>query len=328
MDIYVTLDYELFLNDISGDPRNCLIIPGNKFLDICDRQGIKATFFVDAAYLYRLNELKDTFPQLSQDFQDVSTQIADIVRRNHSIGLHIHSQWYYSNFDGRKWSIDFKHYKLSDMPQKEADEKFQSSFDLLKSISGATIKSFRGGGFSIQDYKSFPEIMLRNGITIDSTATYKGKLISDLQSFDYSSLKSSDHYRFETDILKSVSDGRMIEFPITSAKEPYLTYCYKRYKYHCSEGNSNYGNGGDLPLKTRIGFIKNIFKKFGFTIYVGASIDYQSFFHLTYVAEKIKKQGKRDLIILGHPKNFSPASLDYFERFVVKMKEEHKFKTM
>ncbi len=207
MNVYVTLDYELFLNDISGDPENCLVTPGNKFLDICDRQGIKATFFVDAAYLYRLNELKDTFPELAKDFQTVSAHIADIAKRNHSIGLHIHSQWYYSTFDGKKWTIDFKHYKLSDMPQEEADKKFQDSLDLLKSISGAPIKSFRGGGFSIQDYKSFPEIMLRNGITNDSTAIYKGKLITNLHSYDYTSLKSSDHYQFDNDILKPVYGG-------------------------------------------------------------------------------------------------------------------------
>ena len=107
MDIYLTLDYELFLNDISGDVDHCLITPGNALLDLCDSQGIKATFFVDAAFLYRLEELKNEHPVLLQDLRKVSNHIQDIVRRGHSIGLHIHSQWYYSEFDGIKWNIDF-----------------------------------------------------------------------------------------------------------------------------------------------------------------------------------------------------------------------------
>lgn len=328
MDIYLTLDYELFLNDISGDVDHCLITPGNALLDLCDRQGIKATFFVDAAFLYRLEELKNEHPVLLQDLRKVSNHIQDIVKRGHSIGLHIHSQWYYSEFDGIKWNIDFDHYKLSDMPQDLADEKFQASTDLLKKISGADITSFRGGGFSIQDYKSFPAIMLRNGITKDTTANYKAKLITKLHSFDYTSLKSSDHYSFESDILVPVANGAMTEYPIASARELYIIYCYNRYKYSKAADNQNWGNGGDLPGKASAGFIKNIFRKLAWTVGVGASIDYQSYFHLRHVYTDLCRKGRKDMVILGHPKNLSPASLKYFEQFVIDVKKDDNFKTL
>jgi len=328
MDIYLTLDYELFLNDISGDVEHCLITPGNALLDLCERQGIKATFFVDAAYLYRLNELQQQFPALATDLKTVSNQVMDIVRRGHAIGLHIHSQWYYSIFDGEKWTIDFKHYKLSDMPQEEADQKFQASFDLLKEISGATITSFRGGGFSIQDYKSFPEIMLRNGITNDTTALFKGKQLSKLHNYDYTSLRSSDHYSFSSDILVPDSNGKMVEYPIATAGELYIEYCYNRYRYSKVGNNWNWGNGGDLPSKTRSGFIANIFKKLAWKVGVGSCIDYQSFFHLRLVYKSLLNQKRKDMVIIGHPKNLSPASLEYFEQFVSDVKGSNNFRTL
>lgn len=328
MNIYLTLDYELFLNDISGDVEHCLLTPGNALLDLCDRQGIKATFFVDAAYLYRLNELQQSYPSLAQDLSDVSNHVREIVRRGHAIGLHIHSQWYYSFFDGEKWTIDFEHYKLSDMPQDEADEKFQASLVLLKDISGANITSFRGGGFSIQDYKSFPEIMLRNGIMHDTTALFKEKQLSKLHYYDYTSLKSSDHYHFSSDILVPDNNGKMVEFPISTANELYIEYCYNRYKYSKVGNNKNWGNGGNLPNNAKSKFIIRALKKFSWSFKVCASIDYQSYFHLFRVYDDLKKSGRKDMIILGHPKNLSPASLEYFEKFVETTINENTFKTM
>ena len=112
MNIYITLDYELFVNDNTGDVEHCLLIPSNEFMDVCDKYGAKVTFFIDAAYLYRLNELMDQHQPLKRDFELVSQQIRDIVRRGHKVALHIHSQWYYAQFDGNRWKMDFEHYKI------------------------------------------------------------------------------------------------------------------------------------------------------------------------------------------------------------------------
>ena len=61
MNIYITLDYELFLNDITGDVDHCLITPTQELLKILDKHNVKATFYVDMAYIYRLNELRDKY---------------------------------------------------------------------------------------------------------------------------------------------------------------------------------------------------------------------------------------------------------------------------
>ena len=44
MDIYLTLDYELFFGEQSGTPEHCIIKPTQDLLSILDPLDIKATF--------------------------------------------------------------------------------------------------------------------------------------------------------------------------------------------------------------------------------------------------------------------------------------------
>lgn len=328
MDIYLTLDYELFLNDITGDVDHCLITPGDELLKVLNKHDVKATFFVDMAYAYRLKELQDTYDGLKEDYIKFSNHVKKIANAGHTIGLHLHPQWFYSTFDGNTWTVDMEHYKLADMPLDEANERFDICYKMLTDIVGTKVTSFRAGGFSIQTFKGFPDALLRNGITNDSSATFRGRVLSKLHYFDYSSLKDSDHFRFEDDILKPNENGCMTEWVISSGKRSYISYCIQRTKYHALSDNYNWGNGGDLPSKSRIDFIKNAFRKLKWNVVVGATIDYQSFFHLELVYKSYKNAKNKDFVILGHPKNLSPASLRYLDEFISKVKNESKFKTI
>ena len=59
MKILITLDYELFLNDIVGTIDNCLIKPMECFNNVCANHGVKAVIFVDMAYVFRLKQLSE-----------------------------------------------------------------------------------------------------------------------------------------------------------------------------------------------------------------------------------------------------------------------------
>lgn len=328
MDIYLTLDYELFLNDITGDVNNCLIIPTMELLKVLDKHRVQATFFVDMAYVYRLNELQNLYPSLRDDLNKIVAQIKGLATCGQKIGLHIHPQWFYSEYNGKEWIVDFEHYKLSDMPEQEACNKFEVCHGMLEEIIGRKVDSFRAGGFSIQTFKAFPKMMKKCGITKDSTVTYKGQTHSKLHYFDYTSLQSPEVYQFEDDIVFPVKNGSITEYPISTYRMDFFTYCFKRYKFHQASNNSNWGNGGDLPANRRSGFIHSLLKKLKPTVEVGASIDYQSFFNLEYVYRIYKNGGRMALVILGHPKNLSPLSLSYLDTFIQRTKETESFKTI
>lgn len=312
MNIYITLDYELFLNDQTGDVDHCLILPTHELLHVLDKHQVKVTFFIDAAYLLRLNELKETYPALNDDFEKVATQIRMIVLRGHKIALHLHPQWFYSDYDGTHWHMDFDHYKMADLPQEEADRYFVESLNLLKSLSGKDIDAFRAGGYSIQGYASFPEILVRNGINKDSSALFGMKNLSHLHYYDYTSLPVPEIYKFDRDILCCAPDGVITEYPIATARMSFLRYCYYKIKNRRIIDNSNWGNGGDIPSNRKKGFMINLKKKFGRPIYAPATIDYQSFTFTDYVLKQVQKKSS-NMVVIGHPKNFSPATLAYLE---------------
>ena len=75
MNLIITLDYELFLNDITGTVNNCLIKPMQEIQKICEKHDFKLTIFVDAAYLYRLTELKKDYPALEEDYKNTVDNI-------------------------------------------------------------------------------------------------------------------------------------------------------------------------------------------------------------------------------------------------------------
>jgi peptidoglycan/xylan/chitin deacetylase (PgdA/CDA1 family) len=328
MNIYITLDYELFLNDITGDVDHCLIIPTKELMKVLDNYQIKATFFVDMAYVYRLNELCSLYPSLQEDYEKVTSQVKTLADQGHKIGLHLHPQWFYSNYNGKEWIVDFEHYKLSDLTEEEACQKFETCHLMLERIIGRKVDSFRAGGFSIQTFGAFHLMMKKCGITKDSTVTYKSRLLSKLHYYDYSKLQSPEIYKFNDDIVEPVENGTITEYPISTSRMGFLPYCYKRYIFHKKKNNNNWGNGGDLPSNRRAGFIHSFLSKIRLSVEVGASIDYQSLFNLNYVYNNYKKDGRESLVILGHPKNFSPLSLESLNSFIDKVIKTDSFKTL
>lgn len=323
MNIYITLDYELFVNDNTGDVDHCLLIPSNEFMDVCDKYGVKVTFFIDAAYLYRLKELMDQHLPLKRDFELVSQQIRDIVRRGHKVALHIHSQWYYAQYDGNRWKMDFEHYKLSDMPQEHADDLLVRSLNLLKEISGQEIDTFRAGGYSIQTYKSFPDIFLANGINKDSTALCGEKLISSLHVYDYTKVQTGKCYSFENDITIKNDSGRMKEYPISTFRMSFIKYCLARIKNDRTPNNVIWGNGGHKQSKKLASFVKHFVSKIVNGVNSFATFDYPNCFEMDYWCKFIDNNSIDDLVIISHPKKLSNLSIQNLDVFLQKYHKNH-----
>ena len=327
MKIVVTLDYELFLNDISGSVTNCLVRPMIALNDICQRHDVKLSVFVDMAYIYRLSELKGQFVALHKDFDDVIENVKFLHDQGHDIQLHLHPQWFYSTYNGWEWVLDFAHYKLSDMPGEDAWMKFQKCKEMLEEIVEDRVIAFRAGGYSIQGYTLLGAIMRETGVLIDSSVLFGASVKSAMHDYDYRNVPDKPVYRFQDDVAIQQEDGDLLEVPIQTIKIPILKYLIrKRHKMKLYEINNQcYGDGGNKAVG-KIQKIKNIASKMAPSMRVSGNIDYQSFFFLNMVFnEHLGKNNKELFTIMGHPKNFSKASLDYFEEFIKCQKQNVEF---
>ena len=99
MNVFITIDYELFMGKISGSVEKCLITPMDNFTGMLDNYGIKTTVFVDAAYLLRMKQLRNENENLRRDFELVSSHIKQMILQGHDIQMHFHRHWLYSEYN-------------------------------------------------------------------------------------------------------------------------------------------------------------------------------------------------------------------------------------
>lgn len=310
---YLTLDYELFMGE-SGTPNNCLIRPMGELQKTSDKLGVKATIFVDAAYLFKLHELKDNQDKLSTDFLDVVNNIKELQAEGHSIQLHLHPQWLYSYFDGVDWQMDKYHYKLSDLSLEEQQEVFSKCQSLLSEITSKNVYAFRAGGYSIPDEFGYIKDI---GVYIDSSVQPGMYCKSKYQNYDFRTCPQKSCWRFSKHPNKEDQSGCFTEYPISIAKEGILHYALRRLKYrfgHDVLSKASWGDGTSINEDTSATGHVNKVKRLLQHRSVLASIDKYDADLLEYVYRK-QKNGEC-FVIIGHPKNITPYSIGKYEEFV------------
>ena len=325
MNIYITLDYELFLGPKTGSAENCLVRPMNALMDVLARTGSKCTVMVDGAYLYRMRQLSCSSDEVKKEFGVVLGNIADIDNRGHNIQYHFHPQWLYSNYiDGLGWQMDFVHYKLSDVPMDELSDAFKGGIDILEDLIKKKITAFRAGGYSLCSYEWYGDLFHNNGIKIDSSVRGGESVSTRFQVYDYRKAPRKSIYYFLDDVTSEVNEEKnsFVEMPISfSRKISSLVYLLKKHRmekhYHPSIIYGD-GKGVGAMLSKKQKFQKDINKLWG-SVRMPASIDKFESLSLWDIYKDIRKQDAQNMVIIGHPKLASDASLDNVGRFVSDM---------
>lgn len=317
IDILITLDYELFLGQNTGTVYNSIIHPMNDLSNMLNKYNVKTTIFVDAAYLFRLNKLKNKYESLNEDYTLIEEQLMQLSENGHDIQLHMHPQWFYSDFNGEKWKLDFEHYKLSDLGVK-AEFYFKECKLLLEQIIRKKVIAFRAGGYSLESYEEYYSLFESNGIKIDSSVLSNVESQSIFQEYNYQNTPNENFYPFKNSLIKVDKNGSVYELPITTLGFNPLVYTYYKFKSKLSHSYTRYGDGSGvgnvLPLISRSRMLMSqLFKK----KYVPASIDGFTASLLQQVFSSFKKIPENDkFVIIGHPKNFSPLSIKQLDSFI------------
>ena len=320
MNIYITLDYELYMGKETGTVSNCLITPISYLMEMLDRYEIKAVIFVDAAYLLRLYQLRDNSSFIAQDFYDICIHLKQLSASGHNIELHFHPQWLYSDFDNtqRKWIVDFEHYKLSDMSDEDVFKYFKQAKRLLDSIISRKTTVFRAGGYSLNSFRNYIKLFRDNGITIDSSVCGKKREKGKFQSYDYSNTPNKSKWQFSKDVCQSDDNGAFEEIPISSIKMMSLIYLTRK-KIISMKHPNNIKWGDGKSIDSMESSYNKLFKKIRelfSCINVRACFDGYMGEFIPIIYDQLYKEGKQEMVIIGHPKGISQESISVLESFI------------
>ena len=318
--ILITLDYELFFGSKVGTLENCILTPTSKLVDILNRYGVKATFFVDSGYLVKLKELKGQFPVLEKEYEAISSQIKSLDRDGHSIQLHIHPHWEDSTFNGKRWIIDTKRYRLHQFSDSQIDDIVYRYKRVLTDMVGDKIFAYRAGGWCIQPFAKIKNALKKHNIYLDSTLFKNGKNDSHTHYFNFRGMPEKTEWRFEDDPLEEKEDGFFKEIPISDYRlSPLFFWKLVYFKKFGGAEHQTFGDGlaagGSQLDKLRM-----------LTRYTHSvvSIDgYKSSFLEKAYHSFLKRRDYKNFVIIGHPKSMSQYSLKKLERFILKNKNRN-----
>jgi hypothetical protein len=325
MNIYITLDYELFFGVKSGSVESCIIKPTNELLKIVAPYNIKLVVFVDVGYLIKLDEYRKQYKSIESNYKKITSQIKQLSKNGHGIELHIHPHWENTIYDGEKWVFNTSQYKLKDFNKDEAYRIVKKYTSFLEHISEKKVVAYRAGGWSAQPFSHIKEALKDCHIFIDSTTYPKGFHQSKHQEYDFRNIPQyKTKYNFENDLTIEDPKGSFTEYPISSYKvSPIFFWLFAYEKLKKSKKHLAFGDGSAISKPKKE--ILRLMTSFSNSV---ISIDgYKS----SYIHKAFKKyvkntDSKSHFIIIGHPKAFTPYSLSKTKSFIDKTCKEHTYK--
>lgn len=322
MNIYITLDYEIYFGENHGTVEKCIIYPTSELIRIANKHHVFFSFFVDCGFILKLDEYRKKYPQLEKEYKKITEQVKLLSDSGHDIQLHIHPHWEDSYYNGEKWIIDIKRYKLIDFSEKEIADIVYRYKKALFEITGKMVFAFRAGGWCLQPFTKLKKAFIENQISLDSSVFRNGSFSSEHYSYDFRNAPDKDLYHFDDEPTIEKPSGYFTELPISGIRNSPLFFWRlfflgrKNPKLH-----KPLGDGRAMPAP---GYRKNLLTKFTNN---PASIDGYNAHLLGRVLNTLIKKKKEHMVVIGHPKALSPYSIKKLEEFIEKNKEHHNFTT-
>lgn len=315
MNIFITLDYELFFGRNSGTQERSIIQPTNRLLDVLGKYGVKASFFVDSGYLLKLEQYRKGFPLLESDYQNIVEQLRRLSSDGHDIQLHIHPHWEDSYYDGDRWVIDTTRYRIHDFSKDDVVDLIRRYKNVLTSLTGTEPFAYRAGGWCIQPFKHLMDALRLNNVWLDSTLFQNGKNDSDTHFFDFMGMPDKTMWRFENDPLIENPHGYFTEIPISSYRvSPLFFWKLAFYKKFGSDKHKSFGDGSAAG-GSRLDKLRMLTR---YTDSVVSIDGYKASYLSKSFVQFLKKSDHSNFVIIGHPKAMSEYSLDRLEQFIQK----------
>lgn len=322
MNIYLSFDYEIYFGENPGTVDKCIIYPTSELIRIAEKYKAHFSFFVDCGFLIKLNKHRKEYPQLENDYQAIVKQISYLSTTGHDIQLHIHPHWEDSFYDGERWVMDVRRYKLSDFDETQIEDIVYRYKKELTDITGKEVFAFRAGGWCMQPFDKIKNAFVKHQITLDSTVFKNGFYQSENYHYDFRNAPEKDRYRFENDPTKESESGFFTELPIATIRNSPLFFWTlfllgrKNPYFH-----KPLGDGRAMAAK---GYRKRLLTSYSNN---PVSVDGYNARLLETALKQCLKKKFNNFVIIGHPKALSRYSLQKIEQFLDKNSTQHRFIT-
>ena len=322
MNIFLSLDYELFLQDPGVNIRASLIAPTKRLNELLEKNSLRAIYFVDAGYMAALNRQKPIYPSLQNDYNIIVEQLKDLNRYGHEIGLHIHPHWEDTIFDGNRWRVKLSRYKLADFNQEEASAIFKHYYTILQEQTHSKIVSYRAGGWCLEPFTHISSAMRQCGVFIDSTVFQDGKKQTATHSFDFRGYPKKDMWRFDAHPSIEDKNGFFLEVPSTSYTLNPIVFWRLLFNSVLKKVRKNDSGFGVKPS------ISEALSKLLFTSSEAVSIDSVKSNNVLNTFKNAEKDGRLNFCIIGHPKCFTSDTYKNLTQFIdYALSRGHQFNT-
>lgn len=322
MNIFITLDYEIYFGENHGTVEKCIIYPTSELIRIAEKYDVKFSFFVDCGFILKLDEYRKKFPQLEKDHTAITEQIKYLSATGHDIQLHIHPHWEDSYYNGERWVINVKRYKLVDFNETEISDIVYRYKKVLADLTGKPIFTYRAGGWCLQPFNKLKKIFQNNNITLDSSVFKNGFYSSANYNYDFRNAPDKDIYHFDEDPAKEDENGYFTEVPISAIKNSPLFF----WKLFLLGRKNPYLHKplGDGRAMAAPGYRKKLL-----TQYTNNPVSIDGY-NAQYLQRSLKELIKKDfehMVVIGHPKALSRYSILQLEEFVKDNREKNNFTT-
>lgn len=322
MKIYFTLDYEIYFGKNHGTVEKCMLYPASELMRIAATHDVRFVFFVDCGFIIKLDEFRKKFPVLEKDYHAVTQQVKQLSDAGHDMQLHIHPHWEDSYYDGSRWIIDVKRYKLSDFDAAAISDIVKRYKDVLSRLTGKPVFAYRAGGWCIQPFDKLRDALKASGIRLDSSVFRNGFFETEQYAYDFRNAPDKDIYRFEKDVNTEDKNGFFTELPISPVRNSPLffwkLFLLGRWNPHL---HKPLGDGRAMPAP---GYRKKLLTRFTDN---PVSVDGYNAQLLQKALCRFRKKKLQHMVVIGHPKALSRYSLAQIEAFVIKNKAQHAITT-
>jgi hypothetical protein len=334
--LLLTFDYELFLGRRSGTVLNSIIIPTNKILDILKQYNLKnAIFFVDTVYIKRLEENLSN-DDLRSDYNMIIDQLSTIIESGHFIFPHIHPHWLYAKYNQeiKQWNLnDLSKYRFSLVSNQTKVELFEHSFAFIKMIQKKCnvhyeVDSFRAGGWCIQPFSDFKELFEKFGIKNDFSVLKGFSMEVEKFYYNFENVPNRPIYYFDSEIEKSVPNGKFKEYSITYVNNSNFKKTISRIlnRIFNFSGIRSLGDGVSVE-KTEESVIADA--SFNFSVKKNlkemVSVDYLNEIKVREYENYLKSNNF--IHFISHPKMLSEHSLMNFSKYLHRLTNKYKVET-